>query len=180
MGGGARPIINGTFTKPNVSTDGLIRAHNGGGYMHFKNLNIKNSLGAGIGIKFVSGSSDYNIVENNYVQQTTYQGIVLVRCSYSLVYDNIVEEASYHRYPGAGIEITRQNSETESVYNEIYRNKVYWGWEGIGIYQGSRYTEVYNNLVFNNGSFHIFIANARGANVYNNLVYEGDESGLYH
>ena len=178
LGGNARPIINGTDTKPAApNTDGLIRAHSGDGYMHFKDLHIKNSLGAGIGIKYSSGTTDYNIIENNYTQQTTYQGIVMVRGMYSIVRDNIVEEASHDRYPGAGIEITGQvgygGSETVSNYNEIYRNTVYDCWEGIGIYWGSRYTEVYENLSYNNRSYHIYLANARDVNIYNNLAYEG-------
>jgi len=176
LNGNARPIIDGNFTLPG-DDDGLIWYRNRTGYVTIKDLHVKNAAGAGIRISYGSTANhlhtDYNTVENCYTQNTYYQGILVSNGSYNTIKNNIVERASYNRFPGASIEITGANREDVSLHNTVRGNRVYLGFEGIGVYKGARYTTVEYNTVYDNRSYHIYIANARNNKVRYNLVYEG-------
>jgi len=58
------------------------------------------------------------------------------------------------------------------LYNTVSGNTVFWCYEGIGSYGGSRYTTVENNIVYNNRSYHIYAASSRNAVFRYNIVYE--------
>ena len=171
----SRPIFDGGFSVPGVDS-GLIEYKHGEGYVTIQDISVKNVSGIGICIDgWVSPgghTSIYNTVKNCYIENTTYQGILLARTSYSSALNNVIIRASYQRAPGAGLEITGGNDETVSHHNTASGNTVSWCFEGIGAYLGTRYATIENNVVFDCRSYHLYSANSRDIIIRNNIAYE--------
>ena len=177
LNGNARPIIDGNWTLPG-DTNGLVRYTNGSGYVTIKDLHVRNADGSGISIIYLYTPeryhTDYNTVENCFVQNVTRQGIMIARGSYNKVENNIVERASYNYPDAVGIDIVGMSMEDTTLHNIVRGNTVYWSAEGIGVYKGARYTIVERNSVYDGTKYHIYVANARDNIVRYNLVYEND------
>lgn len=176
LNGGERPIFDGNFAAPGKDS-ALIRCSNQNGYVTIKDLQVQNSNWHGIEISYgYTGTKNlktvHNKVINCYTKNTVGRGIILYRASYGSIENNIVERASYNFAPGGGIVVSGSNNENVTHYNKISGNKVYWCYEGIGIYLGARYTIAENNIVFDCRSYHLYVANARDAVIRNNIVFE--------
>lgn len=186
--GHPRPILDGNFAAPGSQT-GLINNVGAIGHVVIQDLQVQNVDGYAIrsGDKF-NPERIYinrgNKVLNCYTKNSTYEGILFHRTSYGLIEGNIVEHASYGRRPGAGLEVssllgTAGSDEVQCTYHNVVRNnRVFWCYEGIGVYGGARYTLVENNIVHDCRSFHLYKANARNAIFRNNIVYENSDNQL--
>lgn len=189
LNGGARPILLGSHTTPIPSNEnvGLID-YVGVGYITVQDVHVKKSYGIGIQLMqnyFSDGRrSVYNVVRNCIAEDNGRQGVILARCSYSVVEDCLIDGSSQIptvtangvRYSGAGIEVTGMNRET-SVYNVVRGNTVRRAGESIGNYLGARYTLIENNIVYDIARAGIYAANSRDGIIRNNVVYMSDGIG---
>jgi parallel beta-helix repeat protein len=177
-----RPTFDGNKTYP-LSYNQAIIMYIGPGYITVENLHIKESYGTGIQVCQIYYSdnrvSTNNIIRNNIVESSGRQGICLARSSYSLVENNIVDEASLTpvmvaagvvRYAGAGLEVTGMNNEA-AAYNVVRGNTVRRCNESIGLYRGTRYVIVEDNTVYDVSQVAIYSGNARDGVIRNNTLY---------
>ena len=184
--GNTRPIIDGNFAAPG-NQSGLINNVGTVGHVTVQDIQVQNVEGYGIACGSPYNAqgiySQGNKVLNCYTKNTTYQGIIFPRTSYGLVEGNTIEHPSYGRGPGSGLEITGVlgpygTEGVHSIYNVVRNNRVFWGFEGIGVYKGAKYTLVENNIIHDCRSYLLYKANARNAIFRNNIVYENSDNQL--
>jgi parallel beta-helix repeat protein len=172
----ARPIISGSInTVPTYeSYQALIERQlstQGDGYITVENLRLEYSGSYAILFKKTSNVR----VENCYIYRPKRQGIVFVRVYSGTIDGNIVEEASYHRSPGAGIEVSGANASNSTYDITISRNKVFHSYEGIGLYKMTRNCIVENNVLYDNRSYQIYIDAGKDNVVRRNVIYGSTE-----
>ena len=191
LGGKARPILDGLKnTVPTKgSYSGLIEARDIAGYVTIKDLEIRDSGGAGIRLgnnsSATSFKNTYCTISNCTITRPWRRGIEVARSSYNLIENNKISYPSYgqnkpDRIMGAGIEITGMNNESLTQNNVVRGNTVHGGSaEGIGLYQRARYNIVENNIVYDCRTYHIYLDKTKNNTVRNNLVYStaGGDTG---
>ena len=197
LNGSARPILRGNQDEKNPVPDnpynGIIDCV-GSGYVTVRDLHIKDSRAGGI---FMKGQvppnrdpSIYNSIINNIIENSGRQGIVLGRCSYGLVENNVIDTTSTVKellaagvwaHGGAGLEVTGMNKPDEPyVYNTVRGNTLRYCHESLGIYGGARYTTVENNIIYETSQVAIYATNSRNGVIRNNLVYNPDPQKSKH
>ncbi len=163
------------------------------------NNNIIDSLeidggGGSIHMIILQQNSDYNVISNCHIYNSTKSGIKLYGCSYNTIIDcdihdngnpsqngialagqpeysdcigNTIQDCRIYNNDRNGIQMSGH------LYGIVFGNEIYGnGSEGIAVDNGSHYTKVYNNYVHDNrsGVGGIGLDQATGCEIYNNII----------
>jgi Periplasmic copper-binding protein (NosD) len=157
LNGNARPIISGNNNNyPSGDYSSLIRRElgsQGTGWIKVENLKLEYSKWYALLFKKISNF----VVDNCWTYRNAEPGILIVRSHTGVVSDNIVDQSSYNRPPGAGIEITGADNLNNTYDITVTRNKVHRGHEGIGVYKRARNITIEHNHIWDNNSYHLYV-----------------------
>ena len=181
--GSAKPILKGTRNGPRGTAGNwpaaygrLIRVR-GQDYVTIQDIKVFESGAAAL---ICDGGSTNLLITRFEVEDSNEQGIMFstydsLGVTDSIIENSSVEQSSWGKSGGAGIEITGGCVGDTAVVkdNIIRRNTVYGGcWEGIGLYKEVGTTTVEYNAVYDNRSFHIYVSMSHDITIRHNLVYE--------
>jgi hypothetical protein len=114
---------------------------------------------------------DYVTVKDIQIYDSNESGIYFVDVE-NVIFDNLtVSSQNDEGRINLGV-LGNYNADAEGANVKVYRNTVYGGYEGLGLYRNANNSEVYNNVIYD-CVMGIYIASGATDNeVHHNLMYE--------
>jgi hypothetical protein len=178
LGGFERPIIDGRLLYPGTEQAAIWMSRRS--YVTVRDLKIQNIGSTSTSRGFAIFDSSGINIENCHIYRTRGNALVYMRVKTGQIVDNISEDTRYPDYTrsGAAIEVSGGNIEGATKDILIARNKVFRGWEGIGLYKKVTNSIVEYNIVNNTRSYMIYVDAGKGNIIRYNLVYKDTSNSL--